>query len=298
MRRGGARAVVAESLLVKHQLVILNRGRERAPNLRPLDRVFPGLCTAQNSARKTYFVTYVRSLLQLRDDGDIAAFERGVQRACESRRKSNCGWIGHVANRNYAGALSSTSDAASYEGDAGLEEEQRQQVFSYWLMGETNVTFGYGFFVDVEYLHPNVEQLTGPVRSGPSQFRGFAGPTGALSLSIPQICEIGGDSATMARVGDQDNDLISDAVDNCIERYNPNQRDSNGDGFGNACDPDLNDDGQINFVDLGLFRQAFFERGNLAADLDSNGIVNVLDLARFREFFFLSPGPSGLNPPE
>jgi len=45
MRPGGARAVVAESLLVKHQLVILNRGRERAPNLHPLDRVIAGFCT-------------------------------------------------------------------------------------------------------------------------------------------------------------------------------------------------------------------------------------------------------------
>jgi transposase InsO family protein len=44
MRPGGARAVVAESLLVKHQLVILNRGRERAPNLRPMDRIIAGLC--------------------------------------------------------------------------------------------------------------------------------------------------------------------------------------------------------------------------------------------------------------
>ena len=45
MRPSGARAVVAESLLVKHQLVILNRGRERAPNLRPMDRAIAGLCT-------------------------------------------------------------------------------------------------------------------------------------------------------------------------------------------------------------------------------------------------------------
>jgi len=45
MRPGGARAVVAESLLVKHQLVILNRNRERAPNLKPMDRVIAGLCT-------------------------------------------------------------------------------------------------------------------------------------------------------------------------------------------------------------------------------------------------------------
>jgi hypothetical protein len=41
---GGARSVVAESLLVKHQLLIINRSRERAPGLRPTDRVIVGLC--------------------------------------------------------------------------------------------------------------------------------------------------------------------------------------------------------------------------------------------------------------
>jgi transposase InsO family protein len=44
LRPGGARAVVAESLLLKHQLLILNRSRTRAPNLRPIDRVIAGLC--------------------------------------------------------------------------------------------------------------------------------------------------------------------------------------------------------------------------------------------------------------
>ena len=42
---GGLRSVVAESVLVKHQLLILNRGRKRAPNLRAADRVLAGLCT-------------------------------------------------------------------------------------------------------------------------------------------------------------------------------------------------------------------------------------------------------------
>jgi len=41
---GGARSVVAESVLVKHQLLILNRSRKRAPNPRPADRVVAGLC--------------------------------------------------------------------------------------------------------------------------------------------------------------------------------------------------------------------------------------------------------------
>jgi putative transposase len=40
---GGARAVIAESLLLKHQLLILNRSRKKAPKLEPLDRILLGL---------------------------------------------------------------------------------------------------------------------------------------------------------------------------------------------------------------------------------------------------------------
>ena len=42
---GGLRSVVAESVLVRHQLLILNRGRKRAPNLHAADRIIAGLCT-------------------------------------------------------------------------------------------------------------------------------------------------------------------------------------------------------------------------------------------------------------
>ena len=41
---GGARSVVAESVLVKHQLLVLNRSRKRSPNRRPSDRLVAGLC--------------------------------------------------------------------------------------------------------------------------------------------------------------------------------------------------------------------------------------------------------------
>src|SRR5918994_4492478 len=44
-RPGGLRSVVAESALVRHQLLVLNRGRKRAPNLRTADRIIAGLCT-------------------------------------------------------------------------------------------------------------------------------------------------------------------------------------------------------------------------------------------------------------
>jgi len=40
-RRGGVRSVLAESVLLKHQLLILNRSRRRAPNLRVSDGWLP-----------------------------------------------------------------------------------------------------------------------------------------------------------------------------------------------------------------------------------------------------------------
>src|SRR5471032_2028344 len=40
---GGVRAVIAESLLLKHQLLILNRSRDRAPSLTPWDRLLFGI---------------------------------------------------------------------------------------------------------------------------------------------------------------------------------------------------------------------------------------------------------------
>ena len=39
----GVRAVIAQSLLLKHQLLILNRSRNRAPRLTPLARVLVGI---------------------------------------------------------------------------------------------------------------------------------------------------------------------------------------------------------------------------------------------------------------
>jgi putative transposase len=42
---GGVRSVIAESVLLKHQLLILNRSRRRAQNLRVWDRLIAGFCS-------------------------------------------------------------------------------------------------------------------------------------------------------------------------------------------------------------------------------------------------------------
>ena len=52
LRRGGVRAVAAESLMLKHQLLIANRSRQRAPNLTSLDRFVLGLTTLFVSSRR------------------------------------------------------------------------------------------------------------------------------------------------------------------------------------------------------------------------------------------------------
>lgn len=73
---------------------------------------------------------------------------------------------------------------------------------------------------------------------------------------------------------------------------NPDQRDSNGDGYGNVIDGDLNNDGAIDVDDLLIFRRDFgsadFEDGVDAAadaDFDGNGAVDVDDLLIFRSLF-------------
>ncbi len=100
---------------------------------------------------------------------------------------------------------------------------------------------------------------------------------------------------------DSDADGIGDSLDNCVLLANASQLDSNGDGIGNLCDPDLDNDGNVNFNDLGILSAAFFSNAgsanwNADADLDGDGNVNFNDLGIMGSFFFSVPGPSGIAP--
>lgn len=94
---------------------------------------------------------------------------------------------------------------------------------------------------------------------------------------------------------DTDGDGVPDVADNCTLVANPGQRDTNGDGFGNLCDADLNDDGVVNASDLGLLRVVFFT-ADPDADFNGDGAVNPSDLGIMRAGFFAPPGPSGIAP--
>jgi hypothetical protein len=98
-----------------------------------------------------------------------------------------------------------------------------------------------------------------------------------------------------AGVTDTDGDGIPDNVDNCSAVANSDQRDTNGDGYGNRCDADLNNDGSANFTDLAMFRQKFGSQ-DPNADFSGDGVVNFTDLAILRQMFGKPPGPSGNHP--
>jgi len=100
---------------------------------------------------------------------------------------------------------------------------------------------------------------------------------------------------------DTDGDGVVDSADNCVLEANPGQEDTDADGYGNACDADLNGDVVVNSVDLGQLRLAFFAtpgspNWNPNADFNNDGAINVIDLGIMKALFFAPPGPSCVAP--
>ena len=92
---------------------------------------------------------------------------------------------------------------------------------------------------------------------------------------------------------DGDGDGVTDWLDVCSAVADWPQRDTDRDGYGNACDADLDNDGSVAAGDLTRFRSAFLT-ADANADLDGDGHVNFADLARLRAGWGQPPGPSGL----
>lgn len=94
---------------------------------------------------------------------------------------------------------------------------------------------------------------------------------------------------------DDDGDGVDTSVDNCTIAPNPDQTDTDGDGYGNACDADFNNDCIVNVSDIPILRDLYGQPDN-QADLTGDGFTNVPDLIRVRELFNAAPGPSPADP--
>ena len=91
---------------------------------------------------------------------------------------------------------------------------------------------------------------------------------------------------------DSDADGLFDVTDNCVMVANADQEDFDADGFGNVCDPDIDNNCAVNFLDYFLVSKSF----NMAddeLDLTGDGFVNFNDITIVSGFFGLPPGPSG-----
>jgi hypothetical protein len=109
------------------------------------------------------------------------------------------------------------------------------------------------------------------------------------------------DNLQFSAAADTDGDGIPDNLDNCINVPNPTQLDADGDGYGNACDADLNNSGTVTAADFAIMRSVLGQSAGssptaAAADLNGSGTVTAADFAILRAYLGQPPGPSGLHP--
>lgn len=107
-------------------------------------------------------------------------------------------------------------------------------------------------------------------------------------------------SPSSAWAQDTDGDGIPNAADNCTTKPNSSQLDTNADGYGNACDPDYNNNGGVETADYLRMGGAFGSHSgdpNYDPDIDStgDGDIDSLEYLLVGSYFGKPPGPSGLT---
>ena len=130
-----------------------------------------------------------------------------------------------------------------------------------------------------------------------------------INAEVPPAVEVAGDRKMVPPVimasttwgtpptVDADDDGVPDNQDNCINKPNADQRDTDGDGYGNICDADLDQSGFVNAIDLAIFKASWHSM-DPDANLNSKGNVNAVDLAIFKSLYRKPPGPSCIDLPD
>lgn len=101
---------------------------------------------------------------------------------------------------------------------------------------------------------------------------------------------------------DADGDTVLDFQDNCLGTSNSTQTDSAGDGYGNKCDFDYDNNGTVGATDFNTFKGQFGKTSgggagyNADVDSDDNGTIGATDFNGFKGAFGGGPGPSNCTP--
>lgn len=173
-----------------------------------------------------------------------------------------------------------------------------------FLNGDSLADFAIGDRIEVSAAQFEALRYTGA--SGLLELDSAADGSYATQLNLPAglvgefVAFLRNDAAglwTEVRLmADTDGDGVGDFRDNAVDVANPDQRDSNGDGYGNVVDPDLNQDLVVDLLDLSLF-EAVFDSGDADADFNGDGSVDLLDLSVLDAYFGGPPGRSYVDLP-
>jgi hypothetical protein len=104
----------------------------------------------------------------------------------------------------------------------------------------------------------------------------------------------------ITHVPDEDEDEVANAVDNCVYVYNPDQIDTDEDGYGNRCDGDFDGNGTSGVSDFGALIDAWGCTTGQGCydediDMDSSGGIGVGDWGLFLPGYGYSLAGKGLD---
>jgi len=187
----------------------------------------------------------------------------------------------HMAD---AGSIANVFDL--YQNNSGTSFAAPHVAGSMALLMEAFPNLSVGALESLlEYSAVDINAATEP---GPDQNAGY----GRIDVSAAYDYAI---FSCLPGSPDADADGIPDACDNCINKSNAYQLDTDRDLVGNACDADFDNNNIVDFGDV-VYALGYIGQADSKVDIDLNGIVDYGDIVTMLGMVNKPLGPSGFIP--